>query len=344
MARPQKDKAVVIARFSALGDVTLTVPALYDLCRANPDTRFVMVTRRRMAALFAEAPPNLTVEGIDLDLCKGVASMYRLARQLRSKYIVTAFVDLHDVLRTKLLRAFMRLGGVPVTVIDKGRRDKKRLVEMGSQAFRAAGNGPLETTVDRYRRTFERAGFDVPHAFRRLFDDVEPEKNTVGIAPFAAHPGKVYPPDLMEKVVAALAENPGCRIFLFGAGGDERRTLAAWADGRPNVTNVADLDLGIGGELRLMASLRVMVAMDSANMHMAAVAGTPHVVSVWGATHPDAGFVPPRFNPDDAVGVPLPCRPCSVYGNRECKFGDYRCLRSITPRTIVQKVNRILNS
>ena len=91
-----------------------------------------------------------------------------------------------------------------------------------------------------------------------------------------------------------------------------------------------------------MSHLDVMVSMDSANMHLASICGT-RVVSVWGATHPFAGFMGWNQSTADAVQADMPCRPCSIYGNRPCLRGDYACLTSIQPEAIVQKVERALS-
>jgi ADP-heptose:LPS heptosyltransferase len=93
-------------------------------------------------------------------------------------------------------------------------------------------------------------------------------------------------------------------------------------------------------ELRLMNSLDVMLSMDSANMHLASLVDIP-VVSVWGATHPYAGFYGYNQNPINAVQVDMPCRPCSVFGNKPCRYGAYDCFNQIKPEMIVEKIMNI---
>lgn len=351
MARhPDKPRAVVLTRFSAMGDVAIAVPPVYDLCLANPDLTVVFVTRRRLASIMVNPPANLVTEGIDTDRYKGITGMWRLAAQLRKKYNIVAFIDLHDVIRTKLLRLYMRLHNVKVTSIRKGRRQKKELVRKGAQTYLADGGTPLPTTESRYRNAIERAGFSAPHSFVSLFhnESVSPSDNKcrIGIAPFAAHQGKIYPSRLMKQVVDALADRQNTEIYLFGAGEKETALLSAWAAGKPNVVNMASRNEGLVAELRLMSTLNAMIAMDSANMHLAAIAGVPRIVAVWGATHPAAGFTP--FMPHSTntphiinVEIPLHCRPCSVYGNRQCRRGDYHCLHSISPHTILTALEDI---
>lgn len=334
--------AVVAVRFSALGDVALTIPVLYDLCRAYPERKVVFVTRKRFAQMAVDAPANLVVEGIDLDLYKGVGGMWRLAAHLCREYDVAAFVDLHDVLRTRMLRCFMRMRGVPVTVIEKGRRDKKSLVALGAAAYKANGGGRLPSTMSRYRDALARAGFDVPEVFESLYPPVAAGETDgifrVGIAPFAAHESKTLPAETMEKIIDRLAGEDGVEIYLFGAGNDEAERIDGWIKNRSNVVNMARRREGLAEELRLMSRLDVMLAMDSGNMHLASVARTPRVVSVWCATHPDAGFVPFGACEADMIGADLPCRPCTVYGKTECRRGDWLCRKALSADTIADRI------
>ena len=79
-----------------------------------------------------------------------------------------------------------------------------------------------------------------------------------------------------------------------------------------------------------------MLCMDSANMHMASLAGVP-AISIWGATSPLAGFLGWRQSKEDCIELQLNCRPCSIFGNKPCKFGDYRCM-DIAPQIIADRI------
>lgn len=343
---------VAVVRFSALGDVVLTIPVLYDACRSNPDTQFVMVTRKAFAPLFVNAPVNLTVRGIDLaGEYKGLAGMYRLATELRGHTLI----DLHSVLRTWMLAARMRMSGAHTHVFDKCRAAKRRLVRQGAVACKEV----IAPVTQRYADAFRAAGLRMDSSFRGLFAETaadpalhasvigpkQPGQLWIGVAPFAAHAGKVYPIELMHKAIHAMAaENPNARVFLFGGGAAEKAILNKFVEESTpgKVFCVAGSGIGFAGELALMNALDVMVCMDSGNMHMAAVAGT-RTVSVWGATHPAAGFEP--WCAEDApkgfhrsVQLHMDCRPCSVFGNKPCRLvpagGVPPCMAQIDPLTI----------
>ncbi len=342
-------RRVLIARFSALGDVAMTIPAVYSACRCYPDVDFVMVTRPPMTTMFVNPPANLTVEGVDLKCdYAGVAGVRRLCGYLREKYNPDIFVDLHNVLRTKLMALFLRWHGVPSARIYKPRAKRRALTRPRNKVML-----PLVSQRARYREVFYKIGLPLTGRFNGLFEapsGVDPAlfagisgpkqsgEKWIGIAPFAAHTGKIYPPEKMEEVVAALSERPGVRIFLFGGGDSERAVLGRWAAKYQGVTSLAEARHGFAAELALMNHLEVMLSMDSANMHLASVAGT-RTVSIWGATHPYCGFRPWRQSDADMIQLPVPCRPCSVFGDKACSRGDYLCLTAITPEMILARLD-----
>ncbi len=162
------------------------------------------------------------------------------------------------------------------------------------------------------------------------------ERNGIGIAPFAAHKGKIYPLERMESVIASISRT-GEPVYLFGGSKAETDILESWASKYPNTTSVAG-KMSLAEELALIRTLRVMLTMDSGNMHLASLVGT-RVVSIWGATHPKAGFLGVGQKPEDCIQLDLPCRPCSIYGNKTCRFGDYRCL-NIAPEQIITALKK----
>ena len=162
----------------------------------------------------------------------------------------------------------------------------------------------------------------------------------IGISPFAAHVGKIYPLSKQEQVISLLSERKNTKILLFGGGAKEIEVLAKWERQYPNVISTAG-KLTLNSELALMSHLDVMLSMDSANMHLASLVNIP-VVSIWGATHPYAGFMGWKQLPDNAVQVDLPCRPCSIFGNKPCWRKDYACLQGITPEMVVHRIEQVI--
>ena len=223
-------RKVLIIRLSALGDVAMTIPVVYSVCRAYPETTFVMLTQKVASQLFINAPRNLQVVVADVKgRHKGFVGLYHLAREVR-RLSIDAVADLHDVLRTKVLRFFFKLWGIRVAVIDKGRKEKQELTSRRAKVLR-----PLRSSFERYGEVFVSLGFSFVPNFVSLYDEgvgdeglyseLTPPKSSgerwVGVAPFAKHKGKIYPLDRMEKVVSKLSEESRVKIFLFRSGTDD---------------------------------------------------------------------------------------------------------------------------
>ena len=322
----------------------MTVPVIDSLARQHPANQYTVLSRSFLQPLFAYCPENVRFIGVDLDNdFKGIPGMYRLYRDL-VKHNFDAVADLHDVLRTKLLRFFFRCSGLNVKHINKGRKDKRLLTGKKNKIFRQ-----LKPTTERYADVFHALGQSVaPLDFRSVFGMSRGDFNMIeqltgkksgrwiGVAPFAKHEGKIYPLDRIELVVAHLSKQDHVTVFLFGGGITEQAVLNEWCAKYPRTVSVVG-KLNLSAELVLMSYLDVMLSMDSANMHLASLTATP-VVSVWGATHPYAGFYGYNQSPDNAVQIDLFCRPCSVYGNKSCYRKYTECMAKITAQMVIDKL------
>ena len=330
-------KKLLIIRFSALGDITMTVPVVHDLAVQYPDLDITMLSREMARPLFERLPNNVHFYAADLKRRhKGLLGLCRLWRDAHLNdfdYIA----DFHDVLRTWWLRTEGCLHCKKVAKINKGRKEKKALTRQKDKIL-----VQQETSFERYAKVLEQLGFPIKHQFVKLdysaFCGTQKATNEtwIGIAPFAKHPAKVYPLEKMEEVIKTLSQKENTTIFLFGGGEEEKRQIAELCAKYPNV-KAAQSQHGLAGELALMGQLDVMLSMDSANMHLASLVGT-RVVSVWGGTHPYAGFLGWNQKSEDCIQLDLPCRPCSVYGNKPCFRGDYACMNGIAPSQIIEKL------
>jgi ADP-heptose:LPS heptosyltransferase len=333
----------LVIRLSSLGDVAILIPVLYSVAKRNPDDQFVLITKKPLFPLFVNKPDNLTIFPVHTkDKHKGFVGLLRGIGDINATIATfdqleadVKVADLHDVIRSGIIDSYYRLKGSKIAVINKSRIEKRNLVRQNHKKF-----VPLKTSLERYQEVFEKLGYDASVDFTSLFAGKDRKAETrIGVAPFAKHRGKIYPSEQMEEVVRILNERPNTKIFLFG-GKEESDLLEHWTEKYASVESIAG-QLSFHDELFLMNSLDVMVSMDSANMHLASLVHTP-VVSIWGATHPYAGFYGFNQNLDNAVQVELPCRPCSVFGDKSCYRGDYACLKMISPEMILKKIDEVL--
>nr|WP_066222767.1 glycosyltransferase family 9 protein [Formosa haliotis] len=324
-----------------MGDVAMSVPVLRALTTQYPHLKITVLTRPFFAPFFRDLE-QVQVFAADLKAeHKGVLGLYTLSKALK-KMSIDAVADIHNVLRTKILKVFF--WGIPFVQIDKGRAEKKALTN--GSIFRQ-----LPTTVHRYAEVFKNLGFPVDLSHPTFPKKVElsaklktitgsHDKKWVGVAPFAAHDSKMYPIDQMEKVIEALSKD--YKVFLFGGGAKEVAILNDFQNKYKHVINLAG-ELNLNEELDIISNLDVMLSMDSGNGHLAAMLGKK-VITIWGVTHPFAGFAP--FNQPDHYALTadrnqFPEIPTSIYGNTFPE-GYEKASASITPETIIDKIKSVI--
>ena len=334
---------IAIIRLSALGDVAMLVPILRRFLKQHPHVKVTVVTKPFFGKLFKDLP-EVNVLAADVKTKhKGILGLWKLAKEIKSLE-VDAVADVHNVLRSKILRFFFFLYGIKSAAIDKGRTEKKQLTALKLKSIR-----PLKTTHERYEKVLAQLGFPVdlsqdvkfkkPNLPKQFQQQLQPNtKKWIGIAPFAAHESKMYPISLMEEVIAELNAEENLQVFLFGGGENEKQLLSALASKYQNVTSLVGV-YAFAEELHIIANLDVMLSMDSGNGHMAAMYQIP-VITVWGATHPYAGFAPFQQPIENQVLPNLkkyPFLPTSIYGNKQVE-GYEAVMESIPPRKIIDKI------
>jgi ADP-heptose:LPS heptosyltransferase len=333
---------------SALGDVAMALPVLKAVTENYPNLRLTLLTRGKFAPVFGQLSGITVFDAQVNGRHKGLLGLWRLYSELRTLGI-GAVADLHNVLRSNILKLYFTAEAIPFCQIDKGRSAKNALTSPGRKVFK-----PLETTHQRYANVFDKLGYPVTLSKVALLPRQPMSDNArelagkevrkwIGIAPFAAFPGKTYPEHLMRNVIEGLSGTGAYTLLLFGGGRSEREALESWAQQYPCCINVAG-KLVFEEELGLISNLDLMLSMDSANAHLAANYGIP-TLTLWGLTHPFAGFYPFGQDPENALLADrekYPAIPTSVYGNKMPK-GYEGAMESILPADVVRKVNQILS-
>jgi len=329
---------IIVFRFSALGDIAMVVPVVKQWLDQHPQLIVTVVSTSFAAPLF-QSIPRCHFVGADLKgKHSGLFGLYRLYKEIRKQTGNALVADLHQVLRTAILKFFFRLSGHTIATIDKGRKEKRLLTSKKNKV-----KSVLKLQHERYADVFRALGFQGEldpneKTLHPKYSVVDPNfsfsdgKINIGVAPFAKHLGKCYPTEKM-KALLHLLKDEGYRIFLFGGGEKEIETLRLWVGDLGEDTFMVAGKYPFSTELEWIASMDLMVTMDSANMHLASLFSIP-VVSIWGATHPDAGFMGFGQSKENAVSLELSCSPCSVFGNKPCWRGDYACMNQLEPRQI----------
>lgn len=327
---------VLVIRLSALGDVAMTLPVIYSVAKAHPDVCFDVLTRPFFARIFINRPVNVQIIGADFKArYNGLCGMLRLFRELSSNGYGRV-ADLHNVSRSWILDWLFRLAGIRVVMVDKMREGRRKVLR---------GEGRQPSFINRYVEVFRQLDLGAELTFRRLFEEIVPDAplnipaGAVGIAPFARYATKTYPPEFMEQVVRMLSER-SVPVFLFGGRGHEAEVLGQWAARYGGCTSLAGR-YEIETELALMSRLTLMVAMDSANQHLASLCGV-RALTVWGGTTPACGFMAYGQKAEDQLCLGLKCQPCSIGGSPDCRLDTLECLRGISPEGLAARITSML--
>lgn len=339
-ATQPKYKHLLIIRTSALGDVAMLPHCVRAFKEAYPKVKVSILTKKFLRPLFDGLDVNFIFLD-DVESKNELARLWRLAGTIKRSGI-DAIADVHGVYRSAAIRILCWLRGfIPSHMIYKGRVEK--WFRMGYSRDSAI---PLKHSVIRYCDVIREFGFtfdDPKPAERKVLDNPMGVKSGrwIGFAPFSAHEGKTYPAGMREELVGLLSERFD-EVFIHSGGGDEAAFAEAMEKKYDNVTALWRR-LPFNEERDLISNLDCVITMDSLVMHLAALVATP-TVSVWGATHPELGFTGYGSNSRGILQEEMPCRPCSVYGKKPCKSGDYKCLKAITPQRIIERVEEILAS
>jgi len=341
MQRPQR---LLTIRLSAMGDVAMTVPVLLAVRRMYPEVEISSLSRKRFFPIIQQISGITLIEADVKDRHKGILGLRQLAKEIK-EHEPDAVADLHNVLRTKILRSFVR--GTSKAMIDKGRKEKKRLVK-DARFFQQ-----LKPTVQRYADVFEQLGFPLELSQSDVLPQLPIPENVhglvgdhaykwVGIAPFAAHSSKSLSLTKAKDLVQALLAIGSIKIVLFGGGAKECKQLEIVAGTNSNVFNLAGY-MPFEEELAMLSNLDAMVSVDTGNGHLAAMYGVP-VITLWGNTHPFAGFVPflqPDENQITVSREEFPLIPTSIYGNK-VPAGYEKVMEKIDCGSVVERLKEVL--
>lgn len=332
----EKKRHILIIRLSALGDIAISAPLIREYAIRNPGIKFTMVSQKLVEPFFTGID-NLNFVSINLKQDGNFKGVLKFAKSLL-KLKPTEVADIHNVLRSRIIRYYLMLHGIPCKVVNKNRAGRRGLTKRKNKNL---------TPINSSQRNYEEVlvalklkdiNFANTPVTQRKNNNIGVRK--IGIAPFAKHKGKCWPLEYMEEVVSTLSKDSNNKIILFGGGTEEAKILMGWEQKYSNTQSVVG-KYTLGQELEFIKELDVMVSMDSANMHFASFVGVP-VISIWGATHPSAGFYGWGQDMRNAVQGDISCRPCSIYGNKECLRGDYACLWEIKPERVVSKIMEII--
>lgn len=327
----------VVARLSALGDVTL-ITGVLEYWRRTRGWTFTVLTRDAFAPVLEGHPAVRAVVGLGRDDLK-FPRLFGVFRDVAEAHAGQGLIDLHGTLRTRLLS---RVWKGPVCRYAKLGAERRFFLWSGGKIFgeRLRGWNVPQRYALAVERTAPRREELLPHIWlserekeqgKRLLDQLPNRENYLPVAlhPYATHPDKAWKGAHWIELMGRL-EDRGIPWIVVGKG--------AALDGIPAARDYTNRT-SLRETCALLQRCRVLITGDSGPMHLAGAVGTP-VLALFGPTTREWGFFPagPR---DRVLELPLSCRPCSLHGKSRCPR-NHACLYGITPEQVMRALEAYL--
>jgi ADP-heptose:LPS heptosyltransferase len=321
----------LLIRLSSLGDVVLTEPVVRALREKHPGVAVDLLTDARYASLGAEFFGVDTVTGYDRrHNDRGWSGLNRVVARLPSQRYALV-IDLQNKVRTRALAA--RLEADQKVVL------KKRSFVEGALAI-FGHDPPLEGRhqVDVYLSVLGQLGIDPPldqraqaarspePLFARPKDD---DAIWIGLAPAATHATKRWPMARFQELARSLSERLPRACFVPIGGQTDREPISRLREEDSIVLAGGDTtELDVSGLLRAIASLDLLISVDTGPAHLAAAIGVP-VVVIFGPTSPVRWG--PRGAEHRVVSMQSSCAPCSNTGSDVCPLPSrsHECMEGL---------------
>jgi len=337
-------QSICIIRLTSLGDIVLLTPMIRVLRNTWPKARIDMVISEHCAEIMKYNPhiDNLQI----INTKKGTVSFFKQWNQLKStlpQYDMA--IDVHCSLRSRVIR--MGLAKQLLTY-DPARAYKRDIVKNKtripiasitpvSQRYFTAFNEFPEIHIDDEGLEFwlEKEMGTGQYPKKKIWNG-----DRIILAPGAKHATKRWPAAYYAQLIQLLQNEYKQPITLIGGPDDAELCNEIQALTHVPIENVAGT-MSLHALAEFMDTATCIIGNDSGLMHIAASRHIP-VVTIFGSTVPEFGFLP-YHTPFRIASIELPCKPCTHIGKEKCPLGHFSCMKELTPISVFEEVQKLLN-
>ncbi|BBH52006.1 glycosyltransferase family 9 protein [Fluviispira sanaruensis] len=162
-----------------------------------------------------------------------------------------------------------------------------------------------------------------------------PLKNYICIFPGASGFIKMWPKENFRELIQLILINSNNNIIICGSKSEEFLGEYLAYPKNKRVLNLVN-KTSLGETLDLISHANYIISNDSFAGHAADIYKKPASV-IFGATSPSFGFVP-IFRNITLEYENIACSPCTRHGQSDCHFKNLKCLKDISPISILQKM------
>jgi len=326
---------LLFIRFSSIGDIVLTTPAIRCAHQQIPGAEIHFLTKKSMQDLVASNPYIHQCHYLDNDIDASINEL----KKINFDYIV----DLHHNLRSLKIKKAL---GVKAFSYNKLSLKKLLLVKLHINLL--AKTHVCERYMDTlqyFKVVNDGQGLDYFFPSNNSFTASNlPTSHQAGFIAFvigASYFNKKMP---VAKWIQ-LAEKINWPIVLIGGKEDQTEANLITASNSSSIYNACG-KYSLQESAKIIQMSRVVVSHDTGFLHVAAAFKKP-TITIWGATSPALQFeayypsenTPAHFN---AMVPNLNCQPCSKQGAGHCPQGHFACMQLQDIETIADKVKAYL--
>lgn len=333
---------ILIIQTAFLGDAVLTTPMVEQLKKALPQGEISLLCTPEIRDVFTGNQNLHEILVMDKRLKdRGVRALFKWGSALKGRF------DMALIPHRSFRSAFLAwLAGIPKRVgfensqgrffltdtasFDWAMHDSERNLKL-LQVLGIRGEKP-ELKVYPSSEPFDLEGFCRAHGLKK-------DLPWVGMNAGSMWKTKRWIPEGFASVADRLIEERNCQVLLFGSEKDREAV-----HGVTQRMKRAPVDLCGRTDLKTLSALisrcSLFVTNDSGPMHLATAAGVP-VVAIFGPTTKELGFFP--YGPKSAVvELNLACRPCTLHGGHACPLGHFKCMKDLTPESVLEACRKFL--
>lgn len=319
---PKELKNILVVTLSNFGDVIMTTPVIMALARKYPQAKMTVVVGPRARSVLQRSSDIHKI--VIYDKKASLLEKWKFIKALRS----VAYDRVVDLRNTAI--PFLVSCGKRTPLFRKFTKTNMR---------------------DRHLEMLAKVEPDIPSSFSfRFFNQtdetfaaraleaagIREKKGWILAAPGAASERKRWPVEHFKEVIRKLHERTGKKILLAGTL-DERPVAESIRAELPGIVTVFCGDLVLSETAVLIANASLVIANDSALMHLGFELGVP-TVGIFGPTdHEKYGHKGPKFRV--ARGDAANC----MCGSDPLPRAERSCFHGLKPEKVIKLSLELLN-
>lgn len=334
-------KSILIVSPAWVGDLIMSQVLFKLLKQQNPKTVIDVLAPAWGRSLLIRMPEVNQI--YEMPFTHGqfkLRQRWQLGRSLRSSYYTQAIV-LPNSWKSALIPFAAKipirtgwLGEFRWGILNDIRLLDKSILPLMIQRFAALGlpanvTIPLELPKPKLELSQEKI-FSTLAKF-----NLNNNKSILVLCPGAEYgPAKRWPTAYYGEV-AKQKISEGWQVWIMGSNKDQPLALEI-----QKIAANACIDLtgqtSLGEAIDLLSQAKLVITNDSGLMHVTAALQRP-MIAIYGSSSPK--FTPPLSDHVKILSLNLACSPCF---QRECPLKHFKCLRELSPKTVLQSVDELL--